>query len=607
MLVSSNKRRVRLSLALAGLACLTGPGFAAEAPISLFPPPAKLDSAPAESGVSEPVLIQSPNFEPAAQPGSYAGRPVSQGITVDTLSAPDFNSVGVLGANNGGLGIAMWRGTSPVVVQRLLPAIPAAAPSYAMRDLARRLLLSVATSPQTTGEDAAALPPLLFMRAERLYAMADIKGLGQLLDAAPAPAVTADIQALKADSLLAEGEAEAACALPASGDRAVFCQILAGRTDQAALSLDLLREQGEADGLFGLVAEAMMGNPVAAPESLPHPTALNLAALRQAKLPVPKDAVQTDRPLMLRALALAPHADQETRLLAAEKAARSGAVSPQDLADLYNAVSFDPAELQQPLVDTALADTARHRALRFQAARLQPSPLIQARLITQALALAHDLGNFPVAARLYAPLVANIQPGPEMLALAGDAARALFLVGDSEKARLWIVLARSMGAAEPQAAALAARLWPLERLAGSLALNLASALPRDIPQGVLAAFRKSLGGPADQVGHTAILAQGLLAAMGHMVSEADWVAVMTDSAPVATTMPAAPLSEALKLATADKRVGETVLLSLVILGQDGPQQLDPATLFKVVAGLREIGLAADARALAIETLIAAGL
>jgi hypothetical protein len=54
-------------------------------------------------------------------------------------------------------------------------------------------------------------------------------------------------------------------------------------------------------------------------------------------------------------------------------------------------------------------------------------------------------------------------------------------------------------------------------------------------------------------------------------------------------------------------LGETVLLSLLLLGQSGPGTSAPTTLAQVLEGLMAVGLERDARALALEAAVAQGL
>ena len=72
-------------------------------------------------------------------------------------------------------------------------------------------------------------------------------------------------------------------------------------------------------------------------------------------------------------------------------------------------------------------------------------------------------------------------------------------------------------------------------------------------------------------------------------------------------MPQPALWRSLDIATQNIRVGETILLSLLVLGESGPAQANPTVLHKVIKSLRTIGLEEEARALAVEAAVAAGL
>jgi hypothetical protein len=54
------------------------------------------------------------------------------------------------------------------------------------------------------------------------------------------------------------------------------------------------------------------------------------------------------------------------------------------------------------------------------------------------------------------------------------------------------------------------------------------------------------------------------------------------------------------------RIGQTVLLALVVLGEGGTAQADPVTLGAVVKALRQVGLGQDARLIALEAAFAGG-
>ena len=53
--------------------------------------------------------------------------------------------------------------------------------------------------------------------------------------------------------------------------------------------------------------------------------------------------------------------------------------------------------------------------------------------------------------------------------------------------------------------------------------------------------------------------------------------------------------------------GETVMLALICLGEDGPAQVDPAVLDEVMRSLGSVDMAQEARSLALEAMIGNGL
>ncbi|MBY0510589.1 MAG: antifreeze protein, partial [Rhodospirillaceae bacterium] len=60
-------------------------------------------------------------------------------------------------------------------------------------------------------------------------------------------------------------------------------------------------------------------------------------------------------------------------------------------------------------------------------------------------------------------------------------------------------------------------------------------------------------------------------------------------------------------ASRSKRIGETAVLALVALGEDGPGKTAAPSLQHVIESLRAAGREADARALAVEAALVLGL
>ncbi|WP_142850129.1 antifreeze protein [Telmatospirillum sp. J64-1] len=612
MNVSDVSRRAVAALVVA--AAMTGPVMAASAapsdisaPLRLLPLPGGGMPSPAPQGEQS---FQDWPSEPAAAPVEREVAPRSDipWIEVQELKAPSAAAVGILEEAQGGFGLDMWSGTRLALVQRLLPHLPAVSDSPAMRDLSRRLLLSTARVPEGKGNGES----LLKLRFERLWAMGDVDGMMRLLQAVPASAVTPEIQRFKFDALLLRGDTKGACReLPVLIKRSpsdyltkgqAFCQLLDGRMREAGLTLELLREQGHQDPAFFAAAETIMGQRRNDPiKSLNDPDPLQLAALIQAKLPLPTDVVESRRPAVLAAIAANDETAMEIRLRAAERAERFGALSTQILRDLYNNTTFTEQELGAPLsqVDTALG--ARGHALFFRLAQMEAAPNVRAEIIARALNRAQNDGRFADASRIYAPLILSLRPSSELVWFSGHAARALLAAGEIDGARVWGDVAARASRNNPDAAATVAGLWPLLRI-----VDTEEGVPR--PEDVLDKWRKARPAetPEQEMRRSAVL-YSMLDALGEPIRTEDWVPLMERPILTQVNMPQPALWHALRIAAEDLRLGETVLLGLVSLGEGGPTRAEATSLYRVVASLRLVGLDAEARRLALEAAIATGV
>ena len=77
--------------------------------------------------------------------------------------------------------------------------------------------------------------------------------------------------------------------------------------------------------------------------------------------------------------------------------------------------------------------------------------------------------------------------------------------------------------------------------------------------------------------------------------------------PVLVQRPSLGALRGLQAAAAAGRVGETVLFSLLVLGEAHPAETDPDTISRVIAALADVGLVDDARALALEAIVGRSL
>ncbi|MCA0200367.1 MAG: hypothetical protein LCH56_05960, partial [Proteobacteria bacterium] len=240
----------------------------------------------------------------------------------------------------------------------------------------------------------------------------------------------------------------------------------------------------------------------------------------------------------------------------------------------------------------------------FQTALAQNVPAARAEVIARALDLTRaDRGikgpDLITVGRLYAPLILDITPSPDLIWFSGAAARALLAAGELEKGREWLALARSMARTSIEAGQVADGLWPIDRL-------MTEGAPTRIPPQALQAWRETV--PQDRRAEYQGILLNVLTAVGEPITAADWLPAMDNSAPAVTMTVTPPrIINGLKLARRDKRVGETVVFALLALGEEGPSSVEPAALQDVIAALMAVGREHDARALAVEALLVEGL
>ncbi len=546
--------------------------------------------------------LTSPDAENPNQP-----RRGIEGIVVNSLGEIDPDSIGILGPESGGFGPDMWRGSSHKAVERLLPRLPDAMASAAMRSLAQRLLLTSAAPPRRRGASAE-MPAgrILAQRVDRLAMLGEVAGLNGLLKMVPQRLDDESLARARVEGLLLAGDAKGACeqvraqinehhAMAYWRKALVFCQIHSGQGDQALLGVGLLREQGLSDdpAFFSLV-DAYTGAELT---QVAVASPLHLAMLDAVGQPYPPDLVETASPGILVALAGSPAAELDQRARAGERAVALGVLQPEVLAEIYGALEFDQAARDAAVSTARETGGPRGRALLYQVARDRSAPGSRAEFIRVALEDAGAEGLYQMAVRVFLPLLSDVPVHPELVWFAETAGRALYAAGRYQEAGAWLMLARQEAIINPQAGAAVTALWPYSRLAGTPAL----AWEGDL-ETWRAARADDSAGERDRLAllRSAFMALGESHAM-------NWIDLVPELESSAQPMPDAALLYALDQASEMRRLGETVLLSLLVLGEAGPAACHPMALNAVLRAMREVGLQRDARALAIEAAIAKGI
>lgn len=574
----------------------------------VLPAPLAAQTTPPEGEpVGPPIVLTPPapdgggGVVPAAPAPSVERAP--SGIEVDPLAEIATDYGGTLDADSGGLPVTMWRGTDRAFVERLLPALPMVPESPALRDLARRLLLSSAEAPAGEPESN-----LMAVRAGRLVALGDRGAAAELLGRIPESQLDAETARLRLEASWLAGEDERACAAVPELIRRfdqdvylhkalIFCQAKSGQTDEATLGLDLLREQGHDDKLFFELVDVLTGlSPTAEIETLDPPRGLHLAMLEASGQKLPEGAADANDADLL-AIRLAAAAGAE-RLAATEEAVMLGLAEPAALVRLYREEATTPDEVAAAA--DATPDSSHARAVLYQAVEGAATPNARAALIRKALETAPRDGSYGVAARIYLPDIDEIQPEPSNAAFAGAAGRALYLGGRYEQAAAWLDIARAEAPRNPDAAAAVPVLWLLARMAGG-----GESLVWD--PGSVAAWRQAQSAVGDaEADLRAARLFAIFDGFGQPAGAA-WQVLADPAAPGDAVLPYPALWFALGDAASAGRIGETVMLALFVIGPDGPGRAHPVALGRAIACLRQIGLEAEARAIAFEAALANGV
>ena len=614
----------------------------ASAQLQLRRPTPVLENQPAtQTPEAAPATEGKPSVPSPPADITVAPRPLDgAGITVNRLESVDPDAIGLIGEDQDGLPPTLWRGAQWSVVSGLMPRMPAGLNSPVLRALARRLLVSRASVP--VGKPLAA--SFVALRIDRLLAMGDIGNALALLKITPDARRDEALARTRIEALFFDNSNSDACKAVQGAGRdysglywsqaQAFCHALSGAHSRASLIADLLRErENEVERVFFAAIDALAGAKGGASPSLKAPSALHLSMIRAAGFQLPADIVQTAQASVLRTVALSPNAALDVRLIAAEKAHSIGALTDSEILRFYQGIPFSKSELSGPISTAEESWTPRTRALLVRAAASQSVALAKAEVLRRAWQLGQERDGFAEIAGTSAPVVAGIEPAVELLWFAKDAARVLFAAGRPDRALAWYGIVAADRERIEEARDAEAALWPLALLAApaqtaaqtlradsdpensdrlnneGAAVNRARVKPLD-PARLLRWFEARRQADAEAASRQAAAFYTLLEATGRAVPAGLWQALL--DRPFAGTVTGGnrlnPVwTHSLEAASTGARIGETVLLVTVGAGDAGEENLRLADAARMISALRRVGLEADARRLAVETAMAAGL
>lgn len=572
---------------------------------------------------------------PAAErPGEGEATPDSRlqpgQVVVEGLGNLGEDALGILGDESGGLGSDMWAGSSRVDAVRLLERLPDSYPLRQAYALARQVLATAARPPRTTVDGQGLLAP----RIEGLAAIGASDSALRLVNAVNAGQVPDYLAAAAVRAHFSAGNLSAGCVRArdyTGGYATVFwqqalivCQVSDGDPGQAALGLDLLREQGmEVDPAFADAALGVATGGTIRIDALETGATIDLmtfALWLAAKAELPEGLAQTLAPGLLPALVNTRDVDPELRLAAAHRALRIGVLDGPDATALYRDLDVDEAEMAAALTAPGTVSENRLLAYLYLAAAGRSDAIARSEALWEAWSRAREIGGFDVMALTTAALLHDIPVAPDFGWLSGVATQTMLLAGQDQRALDWYRLVARQAPIVPELSRFEATLWPPMRAIGRAApggfaltagsgagVAAAGQVPEPVaPRGPVPWSAARLdrwidlaGTGADPVPAGTVLA--MLSALGDDVDDAQWRQVPLDSEELVVMPDMAVLAGLARAAERGHRA-ETVLYALHALGHAGDTP-HASVLAAVVRALGAVGLAEAAGAMAREVMM----
>ncbi|MEQ8710010.1 MAG: hypothetical protein RIC36_13540 [Rhodospirillales bacterium] len=561
--------------------------------LGVFPVPADAQSGPVQ-------LLKKRQPDRATPPAPVTrdaepGTRAPSGVTVRRLGVVSTESVGVLTSGQGGLGSNMWGNLERSRVVALLDALPDQLASPALRDLQQRLLLTAATIPAGEGRS------VLELRALKLAALGDLESVEQLVGSAPDRQGNEVLDRLVAEAALMSSDPMTACSNAGYINRQyrsgfwqrldIYCRIRQQDRNGAMLGLDLLRESS-GTAPFLLAAEAALAGADQPKIQADDLDVLDVAMLIAGGYGPPDEAIESIPTSTLLSLAFADTVPTETRLLAAERGVAAGVVEADTLRSIYQFVGFGTAQMSDPIASARNLAPGQARALLYQASQIQSFDAARAELMRAALATAGTAWQYLVVAHAFQPVVSSISPSSSLNWFAPFAVAGLLTAGDYPSAERWVAMMEANGPVSDEAARLARDLRPLIWIAQS---------PEPALSQVASVFPGNDAG-ADLSVRARLLP--LMAAVGIQTPGESWTPLLSWIAPQAVEMAPEHLIAGLRRAADQQRTAEVAVLALRLLGTAGPGGSARQAVVVAVEALQQIGLEADARAIALESAIA---
>ncbi|MGE3769773.1 MAG: hypothetical protein AB7G06_02350 [Bdellovibrionales bacterium] len=485
-----------------------------------------------------------------------------------------------------GLRQDMWRGTSFSAWQSLLLGMPSDIGSPTLRDLVAGALFSQVQLPAP----ATVVPSadVHALRAEAALGATDSADWMMFSDAIPASEQTEKMLERRLDWRFVE-DGPTACAdvndITKSLSWQLYCLLAAGKTTEARLKIDMLREsKGNPQEIA--IAEALAGA-----DTPPVPGAHDIRTMRLLSLsPDINLEITGGGPLVNRTREFVFYERGGPRGIAAvEWLTGHGALNTDRLAAMYASTAFTNAEKADATLVAALPDVLQ-RAYIWQ--QLQETE------VSQHAALVNAFVSSGGAATLIGQRGAVLNPQLDMIepsTASAWAAPVMFALAaaqqDNAAQNAWYALATTTAQTMPEAGTWVARMLPL-----ALTLGLPGVTPGELPLWSAVAPTAARPGAPMPVADILLTLQALDIPVPAEVLQQGGAARVTDMNIDSQQM------EALDAAAADGRQGEVILRAAHLTG-DNLAGLPAWAAAKVIRALNQVGLPDAARQLAVEYLL----
>lgn len=563
----------------------------------------------------------------------------------DILEIEDKAAYGTM-SNSQGLAKNIWQPSDLSKIAQLLEALQLPSKSPVMDEIARKLLLSIATAPTglsldtmrvtEDGRERASIPfdeallkQFINLRTSKLIERGNLADLVSFIQKMPEK--TLDASQENAEILLLGGDLLGACQMAtaknkqngsrtfsnlsassqnrdASGEKAfwskmtVFCRIMEEDVSGAQIALDMLREEDQIDFLFLDLANKLMEEPemrlTFMSAGLTELDPLNYTMLSLLDQPIDAQLIETSSPLILSAMVINPNIPAENRFQAAIKSNLAGGLSTEVLKSIYELQEFTQMEYQNAVRMAEFDERPLADVLLFQSAARQTTDIDKAESLDVIWSRAAANGDMSRKAQLNAETLKSITPSASLINHAHPIARGLLLAGDNEKAREWYdFVRRSAVGGNAEATRALINIWPLIVLTDD-----SGTVPWSEDILDLWWNGQMVMSPENRDGR-ATLFYVMAEAAGYRVSEDKWSELFSNNQLVGARSISYGIWREMIRTVGENKPAEAIILSLIAMGNEGPGHLDPSGIGTIVRLLKSFGLGKEARAVILESLV----